>query len=63
MIEDCHGQAYNGASAMSSVVKGASAAIKKTSHWPNSFTAGVIFYILPSNLRLKVMLSANSWMI
>ena len=43
MIEDCHGQAYNGASAMSSVVKSASAAIKKTSHWPNSFTAGVIF--------------------
>ena len=45
MIEDCRGQAYNGASAMSSPVKGASAVIKKNSHWPffNSFTVGVIF--------------------
>ena len=29
MIEDCHGQAYDGASAMSSTVKGASAVIKR----------------------------------
>ena len=44
MIEDCCGQACDGASAMSSAVKSTSAAIKKKkpSHWPNSFTSGVI---------------------
>ena len=42
MIEDSCGQAYDGASAMSSAAKGASAVIKKNNHWPNSFTVGVI---------------------
>ena len=63
MIEDCCGQAYDGASAMSNAVKGASAVIKEKSHWPNSFTVGVIVQILPSYLHVKMMLSANSWMI
>ena len=63
MIEDCCGQAYDGASAMSSAVKGASAVIKEKSHWPNSFTVGVIVQILPSYLHVKMMLSANSSMI